>query len=406
MAAKIGSSAAAVLAVALASLTSDVDADASPLTVLYAFQGGSDGSYPVGGVIIDHSGNLIGTTSQGGSSPSSAGAVFELTPKGRSYSKTTLWSFSGADGSGPNSVPLEDASGNLFQVLPNGGQYNYGTLVELSPAGSAYQESALYSFGNANDGRTPNGPPLAFQGNLFTTTLEGNTGKRPGESKTGTLVEFTTAELVETSIFDFSQARGTRPQSLAAMDVTGALYGGTQLGGSQGCGVLYKFVPTPTGGAETVLWDFQCGYNDGAQPFGNVVVDSDGDIYGVTVGGGQFGDGALYELIPSGQSYKEKILHSFRGQTDGIYPTTGLILVGDTMYGATYAGGGGYGCNPGCGTIFSLSSSRKYHVIHRFAGSDGQAPQGILTSDGQALYGTAIYGGTMSYDGLVYRMKI
>src|ERR1700730_17500096 len=119
--------------------------------VLYSFTGGSDGAYP-GGLIADSSGNLYGTTTYGGASGSRCGivcgVVFKLSPRG---TETVLHSFTGSDGRFPGSGLIADSSGNLYGTTHNGGVastlgcsvYGCGTVFKLSPDGT---ETVLYSF--------------------------------------------------------------------------------------------------------------------------------------------------------------------------------------------------------------------------------------------------------------------
>jgi uncharacterized repeat protein (TIGR03803 family) len=112
------------------------------ITTLVAFNG-SDGNNPRGVLIFDRSGNLYGTTTGGGTS--SDGTVFEL-PKGRG-TITTLASFNGSDGSDPQAGVIMDSSGNLFGTTNNGGSaLNLGTVFELTGAAAPMQEAMEAGF--------------------------------------------------------------------------------------------------------------------------------------------------------------------------------------------------------------------------------------------------------------------
>jgi len=137
-------------------------------TALYAFGNSAieDGSQPTAGFVMDASGNLYGATTLGGTN--NYGTVFELspTPKGH-WKETILHEFAAEDGEQPGTSLIFDAAGNLWGVAPQGGQFNCGTIFELSPSAGSWNFNAVYSFANTGDGCHPSGPLLDFQGNLY-----------------------------------------------------------------------------------------------------------------------------------------------------------------------------------------------------------------------------------------------
>lgn len=143
-------------------------------TVLYSFQGGSDGGYPIAGLVIDAAGSLYGTTSRGGSGGS--GTVFKLTRNGGgSWTESVLYSFQGGgDASAPNSVLTFDATGDLYGTAA-GGAHGHGAVFKLTPsAGGQWTESVTHSFTGGLDGDTPSGGVILDNaGNLFGTTQWG-----------------------------------------------------------------------------------------------------------------------------------------------------------------------------------------------------------------------------------------
>jgi uncharacterized repeat protein (TIGR03803 family) len=178
------------------------------------------------------------------------------------------------------------------------------------------------------------------------------------------------------------------------------IYGGTGICGTSGLGCGTVFSVTPSG-KETVLHSF-AGGKDGDFLTGSLVY-SNGELYGTTqLGGGGGGSTCSNSSVPAGcgtifsvsTSGKEKVLYSFTGGSDGAYPDGGLINVSGTLYGMT-GGGGGKLCSGGCGTIFELSASGKFHGVHSFQGppNDGASPFGNLTNVKGTLYGTTQQGG-------------
>jgi streptogramin lyase len=150
---------------------------------------------------------------------------------------------------------------------------------------------------------------------------------------------------------------------------------------------------------------FLQGAGDGGNPAGSVVLDAAGNIYGTTSNGQIGGCGIVYELSPTKSgTWKETILHKFRGNKDGCN-SSGFVIFDEAgnLFGATASGGGGLNntfCNNGCGTVFELTklANGKFteKVIHRFTGenADGRNPLGGLVFDKSGnLWGTTQVGG-------------
>ena len=149
------------------------------LNPLYSFHLGS-GSEPVGGVTIGRDGNLYGTTSGGGQH--SSGVVYKLSPPATvcksflcPWTETLLYQFTGgADGGVPNAGVIFDGAGNLYGTTGGGGTGGYGVVFKLTPSGSGWTESVLYSFTGVPDGSGPFSAVTFDQnGNLYGTTLGG-----------------------------------------------------------------------------------------------------------------------------------------------------------------------------------------------------------------------------------------
>jgi hypothetical protein len=223
-------------------------------------------------------------------------------------------------------------------------------------------------------------------------------------------------------------ADGLRPIGGVVFDKAGNLYGVTVNGGSNtcrgpfDCGTVYQLKPPIKQGdpwTETVLYIFKgTDHNDGASPFGGLIFDAAGNLYGTTgydgtgpcqLFGGQAGCGTVFKLSPPtapGGSWTETVLYNFQGDKDGQFPMGNLLFDGSgNLYGATYYGGGFGSCNDPffqhCGTIFELSPPKKKggkwteKVLYSFKnGQDGANPNGSLVFDKKgALYGTAYFGG-------------
>jgi uncharacterized repeat protein (TIGR03803 family) len=317
--------------------------------ILYSFNNdGIDGHGPSAGVIFDAAGNLYGTTQFGGSgcNPPSGycGTVFELTPTATGeWTEKILHSFqaNGTDGTLPQSGLVIDSQGNLYGTTVLGGNNNLGTVYELKPAaGGGWKEEILHSFRDSGDGQFPQAS-LIFDasGNLYGAT------SGDGQFANGTVFELTRTasggwkDKVLHS-FGTSNDGGFVLNSLF-VDPAGNLYGTTQNGGSQGVGMVFEL--SPQGGGlwtTTILHNFTFGGTDGLSPLAGVIMDSAGNLYGTTQGGGPHNFGTVFELSPNpGGTWTERILHDFHG-TDGFLPVAPLIFDDSGhLYGTTFLGG-------------------------------------------------------------------
>jgi uncharacterized repeat protein (TIGR03803 family) len=148
------------------------------LTVLYAFQGSSDGMAPIGGLLFDQAGNLYGTASSGGSG--GGGTVFELTPSGGGWAFNLVYSFRGS--SGPFAGLTSDAAGNLYGTTVGGGTYQHGSVFKLTPTNGSWVETDIYSFTGGSDGDAPRSiVTLDATGNLYGTTYTGGANDCGGQ---------------------------------------------------------------------------------------------------------------------------------------------------------------------------------------------------------------------------------
>jgi uncharacterized repeat protein (TIGR03803 family) len=405
-----------------------------PETVLYTFQGGSDGGNPNGNLIFDSSGNLYGVTEFGGGGSCSTnggtgcGTVFELSPNGSGgWTETILYSFQGGnDGAQPSAGLIFDQVGNLYGTTLAGGSHSSGTAFEVSPNGSGgWTESVLYSFGTnggADDGEQPEGLVFDKSGNLYGPTLAGgNTLCDHDQAQScGTVFELTpngSGGWTETVIYTFPSggAPGYAPNPGLIFDQSGNLYGTAQDGGaydcmgSGGCGTVFEISPNG-GGSWTgnLLYSFQGG-SDGQFPLAGVTFDQSGNLYGTSLAGSGcngFGCGTVFELSPNGSGgWTKTILYTFESSSsDGENPMAELIFdQGGNLYSTTSRGGGG-DCfsNTGCGTVFELSPNGSggwaETILYSFqGGADGdeanEPHSGVTFDQSGHLYGTTSAGG-------------
>jgi uncharacterized repeat protein (TIGR03803 family) len=321
-------------------------------TTLYSFIGQADGAFP-NGVIVDKAGDLFGTAYQGGNLTSCSGGcgtVFELTPPvapQTAWTETTIHAFDGAvDGDFPYAPELAaDSRGNLFgTTLAGPAACHCGTVFELQPpkAGNAtWTNEVLYQFSGQPDGDSPWASLVVDpSGHLFGTTNSGGTADE------GTVFEVAPpakrgGTWSESIIYSFQGgADGQNPAFEGVIQAgEGLLYGSTVNivgSGSTTHGTVYSLTP-PAGGAgwtHTILYAF-AGAPDGSSPT-SIVLDTSGNIDGVTAGGGTKGHGTVFQLIPPtpSTSWSETQLYNFTGGSDEGDPFF-VVLRKNKLFGTT-----------------------------------------------------------------------
>jgi uncharacterized repeat protein (TIGR03803 family) len=359
-------------------------------TVLYSFTGNNDtGANPYAALIRDQAGNLYGTTLRS-SSTIANGTVFKLDAAG---APTILHIFgSRGDGTKPYAGLLRDNWGNLYGMTPygEGRKAANGVVYRIDTTG---KETLLHRFTGGNDGGNPRGGLIRDDaGNLYGGTRLGGTH--------GCGVVFKIKNSVGTVLYSFTGSEVNNDGCSLAGDlvrdeVSGNLYGTTSFGGNlPSCGTVFKL---DTGGNETILHAFNCsGATDGSEPQAGLILDSVGYLYGTTMNSSPTGAGTVFKIDTAGSSYS--ILYTFSGGADGGTPL-GPVIVDNAgnLYGTTRYGGN-LSCNAplGCGVVFKLDSKGSETVLHAFSfGADGALPSGGLARDGVGnLYGTAPRGGS------------
>ncbi len=376
-------------------------------SLLYSFTNptgggpGGDGSTPISTLVQDASGNLYGVTNVGGTY--GYGTVFELVNSSGTYTEKLLYSFTGTggDGANPEAGVIMDSSGNLYGTTTSAGAGNNGTVYELVNSSGTYTEKVLYSFKATGDGAAPASALLMdSSGNLFGATAYGGTGGF------GTVYELVNSSgtYTEKILHNFQGGvnDGANPQyPNLVMDSAGDIFGVTNQGGTSNLGVVYELVNSSGTYTESILHNFAGGPNDGANcPYAGLFMDAAGNLYGTTYSGGANGNGTVFEMVNSSGTYTEKVLYSFGSTTnDGLTPYSGVVMDSSgNIFGTTYYGGGtSCGSGAGCGTIYELvNSSGTYteRVVHAFAAgtTDGQNPY-----IGSLLLDSSgyLYGGTL-----------
>lgn len=316
-------------------------------TVIYNFQGGADGVAPYAGLIFDQVGNLYGTTLTGGKYHD--GTVFQLTPSGGGWTETVLHTFTHKDGAYPTASLIFDQAGNLYGTTLFGGRSLGGTVFQLTLSGGVWTETVLHNFTGRKDGIDPAASLILDQkGALYGTTMAGNVFKltppAPGHTK-WTLK----------SLYNLGSGQDGGPLSagtLLAGD-NGVLYGTQEFGnGPANAGAVFQLAPGKHGTWNaTTIYRF-AGGGDGLYPYAGVIADAAGNLYGTTAGDGQTCFGTVYKLTPpqQGGNWTKTNLYVFTGGQDGSGPFAGLIFgQGGVLY-STTTGGGSFGN----GTVFEI----------------------------------------------------
>ena len=265
------------------------------------------------------------------------------------------------DGSQPDGGLIFDASGNLYGTTYAGGTFDDGTVFELVRSGGVWREKLLHVFGpNKGDGALPTSA-LIFDkaGNLYGTTSAGGL-------RNGGVFELTPGNggWTEKILYSFGQiaSDGAMPYGSLVLDDAGNLYGTTYLGGSHNCGsftcgTVFRLSPGQGKWTETVLYDFAG--SDGSNPESGLFLDTHGHLFGTTATGGANGYGTVFELSRSGGKWVETVLHSFDPTNeDGSTPLANLSAdSAGNLYGTTWSGGvSPNGCfGYGCGTVFEMT---------------------------------------------------
>jgi uncharacterized protein YceK len=243
-------------------------------TVLYAFSGGADGGTPEAGLTMDAAGNLYGATSYGGNLGCAGGigcgVIFELSPPSSgqtAWTETVLYTFQGGtDGAFPQPPPVFGAKAVLLGTAESGGTtgcgFGCGTVFQLTPpkkGQTAWAFSVLYSLQGAPDGAYLNsGLVPDGSGSYVTGTFYGGTGScafSGAPAGCGAILKLVPpakkgAPWTESVVYSLpSQANGAVLGAPVLVDAAGAIYGGTFTGGDpkycsgNGCGVAFSLVP-------------------------------------------------------------------------------------------------------------------------------------------------------------------
>ena len=329
-------------------------------TVLYNFTNGADGANPAGGLFRDPAGNLYGTTTHGGDPTCQCGTVFRLNTTG---TLDVLHAFKGGtDGINANGT-LVSINGELYGSARSSGAGGCpgdgcGLIFKVTKSGV---ETVLYRFTGGADGSSPGDLVRDAAGNLYGAAAFNGNGSGCQGAPCGTVFKLDAARQL-TVLYTFGGVDGGTPMGRLIRDVNGKIHGTTLFGGdftcggNGGCGVIFRL---DASGNEKVIHTFFGHAPGGWEPFAGLL-DSAGTLYGTTSSGGffkgrcsSFGCGVVYRVDNMGHY---SVLYRFTGEADGAFPYGELIQdSAGNLYGTASSGGTGCSNSGGCGVVFRIT---------------------------------------------------
>ncbi len=385
---RVNSSVKGMILAAAFLLCAGAMAGAQTVTTLYSFVGGkTSGANPWYVTLVQGTnGQLYGTTYNGGTK--GLGTFFEVTTSG---TLTVLHSFTGGktDGANPTGGLTLGTDGNFYGTTQMGGTDLQGTVFKMTTTGTI---TLLHSFDSVTDGSFPWGPPIEGTDGNFYGTASG------GKGVDGLVYKITSSGTYST-IYTFTPTYGTYPIAPPTQGTDGYLYIPVSLGGTDGCGTIVQIT---TAGVLNNSYDFACDAG-GAFPIGPLVQAANGDFYSTTQDGGTNGEGTIYQLTTS---MDVTILHSFGALFgDGEYPGAGLLLATDGNYYGSTAEGGTYDD----GILFNTTVGGVYTDLYSFNNSSNLMQMSPLSPPVQdtngTLYGVTEFGGKDN-EGTIYSLNV
>lgn len=316
-----------------------------------------------------------------------AAITFSLAVRAQAQTVTFLAQFNGENGNGPFGSVIQATDGNFYGTTAAGGAHDKGQVFRMTPSGKI---STIYSFcsqSNCVDGALPSTAPiLGSDGNLYGAVAYGGSDSAPNaQPGSGAIYKLTLGGQIEI-LYTFCSSGlpcvdGQSPNRITQAS-DGTFYGTTPVGGTLNEGTIFRITP---GGQFKLLHTFcsQANCGDGQSPRFPPIQGRDGNFYG-TAGG------VFYELTSSG-TYE--VLHTFCIEgacASGSGPTTVVQGAKGNFYGTTVFGG-----IENNGTVFEITSTNQYHVLHRFNRTDGNgALFGLTAANDGNLYGVLLDGGS------------
>jgi uncharacterized repeat protein (TIGR03803 family) len=310
-----------------------------------------------------------------------------LSLTGQSLAQVTLTinaSFNGSNGATPYAPVTVDGQGNLFGTTLYGGAYNQGSVWEIANGSNTITTLASFSYSLASNGPEPlSGVTFDAQGNMYGTTNGGGAGEW------GTVWEIAKGSNTITTLATFNYSNGATPFGNLIIDANGNLYGTAATGGANSCGTVFMIAK----GSNTITTVANFDGTNGSFPRGTLRLDAQGNLYGTTNTGGIGNSGTVFMIAKGSNTITT--LGLFNG-TNGANPVGGVSVDSQgNIYGTTVAGGSAVST----GTVWEIrNGSNTITTLGAFTGPNGQQPTGDVTLDAQGnLYGTAQRAGPSLY---------
>lgn len=350
---------------------------------------GMTGPFSYNSMVVGPDGKIYGTTQEGGAN--GGGTFFRVEP---GVGLTPLFAFNGTSGITPGTLIL-GGDGKFYGTTSGGGAKGFGTAFRIDTAGSL---TVLHSFSSAESAYSNLPLCLAADGKFYGVSWSGGFDTYAGNFAYygyGTAFKMTASGATTVlHQFGFQDIEARFCDPIQARD--GYFYGAARSGGAFGHGTIFRF---DAAGNLTNIHHFNDGVLEGGSP-SSLIQGRDGYLYGVTVGGGKYGNGTIFKMTTSGKLTTLRHLSLMDGSNGGDRHARLLQGADGAFYGVFY-----YGGQNGQGTAFRVTSSGNFAVLHHFGGPEGANPTGHLAQDGSGfLYGTTVEGGAFGY-GTVYRMS-
>ncbi len=352
-------------------------------SIIRNFDDTTNGSNPMGNLMQASNGWLYGMTSWGGDSLYKDGVIFTYNPV--TGKDTLIHDFQYYDGVSPEGSLMQASNGLLYGMTYEGGtSSNDGSLFCIDPK-TGY-DSVIFSFDSIH-GAFPyfNDVMQAKDGMLYGLVSQG------GNNNGGVLFSIDPASGLNTAtVLSLDDIGGDYPDGSLVQAKDGLLYGMTEQGGYSNYGTLFCY--NPVSGIDSVIFDFNG--NNGAYPYGSMVLDSNGLLYGMTFSGGHYGYGVLFSYNTI--THKDSVLFNFSGTVTN---NNSLVQASDgLLYGMSLLGGTNF-----YGNIFSFNyTTGVSNTLYSFDSISGQYPYaGLIQASNGLLYGMTEYGGSNN-EGVIF----
>lgn len=388
---------------------------AGNFTNLYSFTGGSDGSRPVGGLLLGADGNFYGTTAFGGAY--AAGTIFRMIPNG---ALTTIAQFDGYNGANPQAALTQGADGNIYGTTQNGGAQGNGTIFRLNttsalqitsqPISQAAYFGSTVTFNIAVIGA----PPLAFQWQVNGTNLTDNGNFSGSATRTLTLNNVTANNAATYSVI-VSNFLGSAASTNAFLQVIASppQIIGQPTNLTIAPGAIANFNVAALGNMPLhYQWQLNgTNLTDAGNISGSTTsnltiinaIEAYNGTFSVIVSnalGSVSSTGAVLAVIPpSAAGTSLATLYSFTGGNDGGNPNALTLGSDGNLYGTTQLAGSHH-----LGTAFKVTPNGRLTTLVSFGGSNGSIPLSALIQAGDGnFYGTTEDGGNY-FSGNVFKL--